>query len=151
VSSGDTWLGRRCSAFCSTCVNSDPFPSLTPRKYSKTSFLLGVKWASVGRGAAPCHWPWHKGPAIGELAGWTAPSEPAQAQRQGHRTRTKPPDINHSRYVQSCKRWEFFSVCLSGNPSSCGGPGHGSALEKCNAPTNMQPWFQAGSTSKNIA
>jgi hypothetical protein len=49
----------------------DPFPSPTPTKCSKTFFLLGVKWASVGRGAAPCHW--HHRPAIGGLAGWTAP------------------------------------------------------------------------------
>jgi hypothetical protein len=80
-----------------------PFPSPNITNYSETAFSLGVKWAPVGRGAAPCHWHWHQGPAMGESAGWTAP-EPAQAPKQGHRTSPKPPDTNHDKGLQPCKR-----------------------------------------------
>lgn len=41
----------------------------------------------------------------------------------------------------------FRSGC-EGIPSSCCGPCHGTILEKCKAPTNMQSCMQAGSTSK---
>jgi hypothetical protein len=50
-----------------------PLTSPTATDCSKTAFPLGVKWASVGQGAAPCHWHWHSGQAKGELAGCTAP------------------------------------------------------------------------------
>jgi hypothetical protein len=38
--------------------------------------------------------------------------------------------------------------CMAaGNPSSCCGPCHGTILEKCKAPTKMQPCLQTGDTS----
>jgi hypothetical protein len=56
-------------------MNCDPFPSPTITKCIKTMFLLGVKWATIGRGTAPCHWHWHQGRAMGELAGGQHRSE----------------------------------------------------------------------------
>jgi hypothetical protein len=44
---------RNALVFRSKCMNRDPFPSPTITKCYKTVFLLGVKWAPVGRGAAP--------------------------------------------------------------------------------------------------
>jgi hypothetical protein len=81
-----------------------PFPTLTITKYSKTAFLLGVKWAPVGRGAAPCHWHWHKEPAMGELAGWTAPESASSSSKARPQNQRRPPDTNHDRGVQSCQR-----------------------------------------------
>jgi hypothetical protein len=97
-------------AFCSRCMNCDPFPSPTITKCSKTASLLGVNWASVGRGAVPGTGtraqPW------GNWQGGQHPSEPAQAPSQGRRTSPKPPDTNHDRGVQSCKDGSLFqSVC----------------------------------------
>jgi hypothetical protein len=39
-------------------------PFLVPdhQKVLQIVFLLGVKWAPIGRGAAPCRWHWHQGP-----------------------------------------------------------------------------------------
>jgi hypothetical protein len=103
----------RCSAFGSRCMECDPFPSPTSTKCSKPACPLGVKWSSVGRGAAPCHW--HQGQVTRDLAGWTAPpSEPAQAPRQSPRTIPNPPDAIHDRGVRPCKRWQRVSVRLSG-------------------------------------
>jgi hypothetical protein len=48
-------------------MNCNPFPSPTITKFSKPAFLRGVKWALVGRGATPCHWHWHQGPANGGI------------------------------------------------------------------------------------
>jgi hypothetical protein len=48
------------------------------------------------------------------------------------------------------KGGSLFQSGCQGNPSSCGGPCHGSVLEKCKAPTNMQPCLQAGSTSNSF-
>jgi hypothetical protein len=59
----------RYGAFRSRCMKCDPFPCWTITKCSKTAFSLGVKWASVGRGAAPSHRHWHQGPAIWLHAG----------------------------------------------------------------------------------
>jgi hypothetical protein len=103
----------RCSAFGSRCMKCDPFPSPTT-KCSKTTFALGVKWASVGRGAAPCHWHWHQGQATRIWKGGQHPSKPAQAPRQSIRTRPNPPDAIHNRDVKSCKRWQRVLVRLSG-------------------------------------
>jgi hypothetical protein len=61
----------RCIAFGSRYMKRDPHPSTTTTKISKIRFSHGVKWASLGRGAAPCHW--HQGQAMWELAGWTTP------------------------------------------------------------------------------
>jgi hypothetical protein len=81
---------------------------------------------SLGTGtmAQPCTAQWHA--QVGQH-----PREPAQAPRQGHRTSPKPPDTNHDKGVQSCRRRYFVSVRLSGNPSGCSGPYHGSVVEKC--------------------
>jgi hypothetical protein len=87
-----------------------PLPN--PHRLLHTAFLLGAMWASVGRGAAPCHWLWHHGPAMGNWQGGQYPSEPAQALRQGHRTSPKLPHTNHKRGVQSCKRRQRVSVRL---------------------------------------
>jgi hypothetical protein len=48
------------------------------------------------------------------------------------------------------KGGSIFQSGCQGNPSSCGGPCHGSVLEKCKAPANMQPCLQAGSISNSF-
>jgi hypothetical protein len=92
-------------------MKCDPFPSPTTKKCSEPIFLLGVKWASVGRGAAPCHWNWHQGQATRDLAGWTAPQ---RASSSSEAKPQNPSDAIHSRGVKSCKRWQRVSVWLSG-------------------------------------
>jgi hypothetical protein len=143
----------RCSAFRSRCINCDPFPYPTIAKCSKRLFA----WCEVG--ACTCRARCCGCPVTGTRAqpweNWQGgsgqhPIEPAQAPRQVHRTTPKTPDTNYGKGVQSCKRRSLVSVQLSGNPSSCGGPCHGSVLEKWKAPTHMLPCFQAGSTSKTL-
>jgi hypothetical protein len=48
------------------------------------------------------------------------------------------------------KGGSLFQSGCQGNPSSCGGPCHGSVLEKCKAPTNKQACLQAGIISKSF-
>jgi hypothetical protein len=81
----------RCSAFGSRCMKCDSFPSTTRKKCSKTAFSLGVKWASVERGAAPCHRHWHQGPATRDLAGWTATQRASSSSEAKPQNQTKPP------------------------------------------------------------
>jgi hypothetical protein len=45
-------------------MNCNPFPSPTIKRCSRTAFWLGVKWAPVGRGAAPSMAP---GPSHGGI------------------------------------------------------------------------------------
>jgi hypothetical protein len=107
-----------------------PFPVPDNHKLLRTSFLLGVMWAPVGRGAAPCHCHWHQGPAMGELAGW---SRVSQLKFRGKATEPAQSPLIQI-MIDMCnnaKGGSFVSVRLSGNPSSCSGPCHRSVLEKC--------------------
>jgi hypothetical protein len=122
-----------------------PFPVPDHHKVLQTAFSLGVKWASVGRGAAPCHWQWHQGQATRDLAGWTA----SQLKLRG-----KAPEPDQTPLMQfrievlnHAKSGSVFRCRCQSNPSSCCGPCHVTILEQCKAPANMQPCLQAGSTS----
>jgi hypothetical protein len=84
----------RCSAFGSRCKKYEPFPSPTTKKCTRTSFSLGVKWASVARGAAPCHWHRHQGQATRDLAGWTAPQRASSSSKAKPQNQAKPPRCN---------------------------------------------------------
>jgi hypothetical protein len=129
-----------------------PFPSWTTTKCSKTASSLGVKWASLGRGAVPYHrhqaWP---GPSHGEI-GRGDSTRVSQLKLRGKAIEpAQNPLIQIT--IEVCdhaKGGSLFESGCKGNPSSCGGPCHWSVLEKCKAPTNMQPCLQAGSISNPL-
>jgi hypothetical protein len=66
-----------------------PFPIPDHHEVLQNRFSLGVKWASVGRGVAPCHW--HQGQATRDMAEWTALQRASSSSEAKPQNQTKPP------------------------------------------------------------
>jgi hypothetical protein len=123
-----------------------PFPVRDHQKVLRNRFFA---WCEVGVCRARCcalslaPGSCHEG--FGKVD--STPASPLKLLRQSPRTRTNPLMQLITEVRNHAKGGSVFRSGFQGSPSSCSGPCHGTILEECKAPTNMQPYLQAGSTS----